>query len=197
MGESPERTRRLFKAGLAILAVGTLAMGAELHDNSQPKAVYAEAEQQPTPYTVPLPERIRPTTTTLPPETTTLPPSTAPPTTRRQPPAPRPRSVAPSTLSGSKVELMRAAGISEANFGYVDAIFSPESGWNPAAVSSNDCIGLGQNCPDSSGGYWLKEACPNWQQDPVCQIGRFAVYAEERYGSWASAASFHRNHGWW
>lgn len=118
------------------------------------------------------------TTTTVPPLTTT---STAP----------------PQPAGGGKVDWMNQAGISQASQGHVDYIMTDESGWNPAAVSANKCIGLGQNCRDEEGDYWLDDACPNWREDPVCQLGRFEQYAVGRYGSWEAAYHFKRRNGWW
>lgn len=101
---------------------------------------------------------------------------------------PRPQSVPvkPSPpITGTKLEWMVKAGIAESDYSFVDYIISHESGWNPANVSGNNCIGLGQNCP-TNGKYFLKEACPNWQSDPVCQLGRFAIYAG-KYGGWSGS----------
>jgi len=108
--------------------------------------------------------------------------------------------VAPSfnpsvTVSGDKAALMAAAGIAESDFGYVDFIISHESGWRPGAVNAGGCIGLGQNCP-SGGRLWLVEACPNWGNDPVCQLRRFSVYAN-RYGGWAGAYEAWQVQRWW
>lgn len=104
-------------------------------------------------------------------------------------------------IPSDRVGVMAAAGISPSDYHYVDYIFSYESTWNAAAVNPSYCIGLGQNCPepfgDPNGHYWLTEACPQWEHDPVCQTERFAAYAESRYGSWAEAYNFSRANGWW
>lgn len=144
---------------------------------------------------------------TPPPTTTTIPPTTIPvrvvepkpsrSATRQS--APKPAKVLPppaAPVSGNKVEWMEQAGIAPSDRGYVDYIMTKESSWVPSNVNSKGCIGLGQNCPNN-GYYWLKEACPDWQTDPVCQLGRFATYAVGRYGSWQKAFEFKRARGWW
>lgn len=97
------------------------------------------------------------------------------------------------TLTGSKADWMAAAGISSGEYQYVDYIIGRESGWNPARVSANRCIGLGQRC----NGQILISACPNWQTDPVCQLNHFSGYAKSRYGSWSGAYSFWQANHWW
>lgn len=101
--------------------------------------------------------------------------------------------VAFSDVSGQKAQIMAAAGISPADYGYVDYIISRESRWNAAASNSRGCWGLGQACPGSK----LAIACPNWQNDPVCQLGWFSGYAKGRYGTWASAYNFWLAKHWW
>lgn len=96
-----------------------------------------------------------------------------------------------SNVPASKQAVLAAAGVSPADYGYVDYIFSHESGWNAAAVSRNGYYGLGQtNLSRLSG------ACPNWQNDPVCQTRLFSGYAG-RYGGWAGAYNFWTSHHWW
>lgn len=97
------------------------------------------------------------------------------------------------TLTGSKADWMRAAGIDPSQYTYADYIIGRESGWNPASVSANRCIGLGQRCNPQI----LISACPNWQNDPVCQLEHFSEYANGRYGSWQGAYSFWQVNHWW
>ncbi len=97
------------------------------------------------------------------------------------------------TVTGSKLDWMKAAGIDPSQYQYVDYIIGRESGWNPASVSANRCIGLGQKCDAGS----LISACPNWQSDPVCQLNHFSGYANGRYGSWQGAYSAWQAQGWW
>lgn len=97
------------------------------------------------------------------------------------------------TVTGSKADWMRLAGVDPSQYQYADYIIGRESGWNPAAVSSNRCIGLGQRC----NAQILISACPNWQTDPVCQMQHFSGYANSRYGSWQQAYNFWSVNHWW
>lgn len=112
--------------------------------------------------------------------------------THEKSPAP---PTAPIAIEGTHEEWMTQAGISQAEWQYVDYIISHESGWRPHAVSPNNCIGLGQNCP-WNGKYFLPLACPNWQSDPVCQLRRWSEYAG-KYGGWAGAYRYRVNNGNW
>lgn len=94
-------------------------------------------------------------------------------------------------IPADKQSVLAAAGVSSADYMYVDYIFSRESHWNSAAMSSNGYAGLGQTRPATLAGV-----CPNWQNDPVCQTRFFSGYAG-RYGGWAGAYNFWVGHGWW
>jgi len=100
--------------------------------------------------------------------------------------------------AGSHKDWMGKAGISSSNYGYANAIFSQESGWNSAARNAAGYVGLGQTSESN-----LSRACPNWQSDPICQIKFFDGYAVSRYGSWEGAYEFkfgsggQGGHGWW
>ena len=96
------------------------------------------------------------------------------------------------SVSGDKLEWMRAAGISESDFAAVDFVIGHESGWRPGASNASGCAGLGQACPGSK----LANACPNWQVDPVCQLKFFSGYAG-RYGGWQGAYQAWIVKGWW
>jgi len=94
-------------------------------------------------------------------------------------------------IPADKQAVMAAAGISASDYGYVDYIFSRESHWNAAAMSSNGYAGLGQTRPAT-----LSSVCPSWQTDPVCQTRFFTGYAG-RYGGWAGAYNAWVSKGWW
>ena len=87
-----------------------------------------------------------------------------------------------SGVSGTKADWMRAAGIPEAHWSYVDSIVSRESGWNPNAVNkSSGACGLGQQLP-----------CGKWAgawNDPVAALKAMTGYVNARYGGWAGAVS--------
>jgi len=95
-------------------------------------------------------------------------------------------------IAGDKTGLMAAAGISSADYAYVNYIISRESNWRINAVSSAGCYGLGQSCPGSK----LVSSCPSWQTDGACQLQFFTGYAS-RYGGWGGAYNFWLSHGWW
>lgn len=94
--------------------------------------------------------------------------------------------------SGSHEDWMAAAGIAASDYGYVNYIISHESGWRPNAVSGNGYYhGLYQTNLKS-----LSSQCPNWQNDPVCQL-RAASNYKNRYGTWADAYAAWKRQGWW
>lgn len=96
-----------------------------------------------------------------------------------------------TNLAGIKGD-MALAGISPDEYEAADFVISHESGWNPASMSGNGCAGLGQACPASK----LANSCPNWQNDPVCQLRFFTGYAS-RYGGWNGAKAAWLRQGWW
>lgn len=100
----------------------------------------------------------------------------------------------PSPPTGDKYTWMAQAGIPEDQWGAVDYIINKESSWRVAVVNYLGCIGLGQSCPNGSG---LEDDCPNWQNDPVCQLQHFSSYATERYGGWWPAYNFWVSKNWW
>lgn len=99
----------------------------------------------------------------------------------------------PPIYMGSHTDWMVAAGISSSNYGYVNIIVSPESGWNPEATNREGTWGLCQALP----GDKMASAGADWRTNPVTQLIWCNGYALERYGSWAAAAAFHEAHNWW
>ncbi|WEK59710.1 MAG: transglycosylase SLT domain-containing protein [Candidatus Microbacterium colombiense] len=120
-------------------------------------------------------------------------------------PKPKPKPVVAETTSGGSsggggpvmysgggapAEWMAAAGIAQADMGYVDYIVSRESGWNPNATnSSSGACGLVQALPCSK--------VPGNGYNPVDNLRWATGYATGRYGSWAGAYSFWTNNHWW
>ncbi|MDQ1178085.1 hypothetical protein QE416_002821 [Microbacterium sp. SORGH_AS 421] len=91
---------------------------------------------------------------------------------------------------GAPAEWMAAAGISEADMGYVDYIVSRESGWNPNATNrSSGACGLVQALPCSK--------VPGNGYDPVDNLRWGTGYATGRYGGWAGAYAFWTANHWW
>ena len=96
--------------------------------------------------------------------------------------------------SGSKADWMRAAGIGDADFGYVDYIISHESGWDYHAVNrSSGAYGLPQSLPAGK----LASAGADWRDNPVTQLRWANNYAVGRYGSWEAAYRFWVTNHWW
>ncbi len=94
------------------------------------------------------------------------------------------------TGGGAPADWMAAAGIAEADWGYVDYVVSRESGWNPNATnSSSGACGLVQALPCSK--------VPGNGYDPVDNLRWASGYATGRYGSWAGAYNFWINNHWW
>ena len=115
-------------------------------------------------------------------------------------PAPTPVSTSPDESddlpattgkrTGTKYDWMRAAGIPESQWQYVDYIVSKESGWNPNAKNpSSGACGLAQAYPCSKLG-------PNWN-DPVVALRWQYNYVNSRYGGYAGAYKFWRANRWY
>lgn len=96
-------------------------------------------------------------------------------------------------VAGNKAEIMAAAGIPANEFYAADYIISHESGWRVNAMNASGCAGLGQACPGSK----LRNACPSWESDPVCQMRFFNGYAVGRYGNWIRAFETWQRQRWW
>ena len=91
---------------------------------------------------------------------------------------------------GSKDDWLRASGIAESEWGYVDYIVQKESSWNPNAVNkSSGASGLVQALPCGK----VPGNCFN----PVDNLRWANGYAKGRYGSWEQAYSFWTKNHWW
>lgn len=102
----------------------------------------------------------------------------------------RSKPVKAVSVKGDKYTWLRAAGIPESDWTYVDYIIQKESGWNPSAKNrSSGACGLVQALPCSKLGS-------NWS-DPVVALRWGDSYAHQRYGSWYQAYQFWlKNHYW-
>lgn len=89
-------------------------------------------------------------------------------------------------VAGDHAALMLQAGIPESQHGSAEYIISRESRWRLDARNSSGCLGLGQACPGSK----LVNACPEYANDPICQLRFFTAYVNGRYGSWNGAYQF-------
>jgi uncharacterized protein YabE (DUF348 family) len=98
------------------------------------------------------------------------------------------------TVSGDKAALMEAAGISSADFGFVDYVVSKESQWRPGVANSySGAYGLCQALPASK----MSSAGADYLTNPITQLKWCSGYAEGRYGSWAGAYESWQVQGWW
>jgi hypothetical protein len=89
---------------------------------------------------------------------------------------------------GTPTEWMRAAGIAESDFAYVDHIISRESGWCPNKwnYAGSGAYGLGQALPATK----MAKFGADYMTNPVTQLRWANAYAVGRYGSWANAYNF-------
>lgn len=111
---------------------------------------------------------------------------------------PKTRSVSavpPVLVPGSHTDWMRAAGIAESDFGYVDYIIDHESGWGvtKSNYGGSGAYGLGQALPASK----MAKFGPDYLTNPVTQLKWADAYAKGSYGSWANAYShWLSRHNW-
>lgn len=99
-----------------------------------------------------------------------------------------------TTVTGEKTDWMKAAGIPESDWQYVDYIIEHESGWDYHAVNpSSLAYGLPQSLPASK----LSSAGSDWKDNPVTQLKWATQYANERYGGWKQAYNAWRSQNWW
>lgn len=98
-----------------------------------------------------------------------------------------------TNLGGVKGD-MAAAGIAVSDYTYVDYIVTKESNWNPSARNaSSGAYGLCQALPGSK----MATAGSDWETNPITQLRWCDGYATGRYGSWAAAYTFWKNHSYW
>ncbi len=90
-------------------------------------------------------------------------------------------------VPGTHTDWMRAAGIAESDFGYVDYIIGRESGWGvtKSNYGGSGAYGLGQALPASK----MARFGADYLTNPVTQLKWADSYAKSRYGSWANAYS--------
>lgn len=96
----------------------------------------------------------------------------------------------PVQVTGNKQSWLKASGIPQDQWAYVDSIVGRESGWNPNAVNpSSGACGLGQQLPC---GKWAGK----WN-DPVSALKAMNGYVLGRYSSWAGAVAFWEQNSWY
>ena len=90
--------------------------------------------------------------------------------------------------------LMPEYGLSPAEFGCLDSIWSQESGWNIHADNpSSSAYGIPQALPGSK----MSSAGPDWANNAQTQIRWGLGYIRDRYGSACDAWGFKSGHGWY
>ena len=95
---------------------------------------------------------------------------------------------------GSHEDWMRAAGIAESDFGYVNFIIGKESRWTwNAKNKSSGAYGLCQALPASK----MASAGSDYMTNPITQLKWCSSYAKRRYGSWANAYHEWVRKKWW
>jgi hypothetical protein len=99
----------------------------------------------------------------------------------------RVRTVIAAPVAGSHTDWMRAAGIADSDFGYVNYIIDHESGWSFTKYNyaGSGAYGLGQALPASK----MAPYGADYMTNPVTQLRWANAYAVGRYGSWANAYS--------
>ena len=98
-------------------------------------------------------------------------------------------------IPGSHTDWMRAAGIAESDFGYVNFIISHESGWGvtKSNYGGSGAYGLGQALPASK----MAAFGADYLTNPITQLRWADAYARGKYGSWANAYShWLARHSW-
>lgn len=98
-------------------------------------------------------------------------------------------------VSGSHADWMRAAGIAESDFGYVDYIIDHESGWGvtKSNYSGSGAYGLGQALPAGK----MAKFGDDYLTNPITQLRWANAYAVGCYGSWANAYNhWTMRHSW-
>ena len=101
----------------------------------------------------------------------------------------------PYVGSADRAATMSAAGISEADYGYVDFIIDNESGWGvtKSNYQGSGAYGLGQALPASK----MAPFGSDYLTNPVTQLKWAQSYAFSRYGSWEGAYIFWKAHKNW
>lgn len=102
----------------------------------------------------------------------------------------------PTVVTGDRIDWMRAAGISESDYFYVDYIVAHEGGWNGTTKwnkAGSGAYGLCQALPATK----MASAGADYMTNPVTQLKWCSGYATGRYGSWASAYNFWIAKHWW
>jgi len=102
----------------------------------------------------------------------------------------------PDISSTDAVAWMRAAGIADSDFYYVDFIVGHEGGWGGVQKwnkAGSGAYGICQALPASK----MASAGSDYMTNPVTQLKWCNGYAISRYGSWYGAFETWNRQGWW
>ncbi|MGL4662999.1 MAG: ubiquitin-like domain-containing protein [Culicoidibacterales bacterium] len=104
------------------------------------------------------------------------------------------KKVLQSGMGEDKKALMKAAGIQESDYEYVNYIIDRESKWNISATnSSSGAFGLPQSLPATK----MASEGSDWKTNPVTQLKWANKYAKSRYGSWKHAYEYWNSNKVW
>lgn len=111
-------------------------------------------------------------------------------------------------IPSDKQAVMAAAGLTPAEYPYVDFIISHESGWCPTKLQGQYgyCPPYAPENIPTNLGYGLGQATPatkmapfgaDWKTSAVTQLKWATSYAKGRYGTWEAAYNFWQNNHYW
>lgn len=104
---------------------------------------------------------------------------------------------APAQPSGSPQQIATAMlgsfGWPASEFGYLNDLWTRESGWNPTAANASGAYGIPQALPGSK----MASAGADWQTNPATQIRWGLGYIKGLYGSPCGAWSHSQATGWY
>jgi uncharacterized protein YabE (DUF348 family) len=101
-----------------------------------------------------------------------------------------------TVIVGDRLDWLRAAGIAESDYMYVDYIVGHEGGWGGVAKwnrAGSGAYGICQALPASK----MASAGADYMTNPVTQLKWCTGYAVGRYGSWYGAYQAWIVKGWW
>lgn len=106
------------------------------------------------------------------------------------------RGAKPSLVSGGREQWLRAVGIPESEWQYVDFIIGHEAGWEGVTkwnYAGSGAYGICQALPANK----MASAGDDWATNGATQLKWCDSYAKTRYGSWEAAYNFWQTHYWW
>jgi uncharacterized protein YabE (DUF348 family) len=101
-----------------------------------------------------------------------------------------------TVIVGDRLTWLKAAGIAESDYMYVDYIIGHEGGWNGTTKwnkAGSGAYGICQALPASK----MASAGADYMTNPVTQLKWCTGYAVGRYGSWYGAYQAWIVKGWW